>query len=66
MLALILENVGEFLRHNDMKLTQFLILDAEHGMQQLLLGNLYKSSDGNGANLTSDMYIGGAKSISSS
>ena len=71
-LALILENVGDFLRVNNMKLTQFLILDAVHGMRQLLLGNLFRYQDVNRANVTlkldlerrinvtSSMYIGKA------
>ncbi|KAL9628791.1 MAG: hypothetical protein Q9164_007145, partial [Protoblastenia rupestris] len=57
-LALILENVGDFLRINNMKLTQFLILDAVHGMRQLLLGNLFRYQDVNRANVTLKLDFG--------
>ncbi|KAL9128986.1 MAG: hypothetical protein Q9217_002461 [Psora testacea] len=53
MLALILLYVGQFLRRYNMKLTQFLILDAVQELPPLMFGNLYKLEGGAIANITS-------------
>ena len=78
MLSLIILNIGNFLRQYNVKVTQFLVLDAAHGLQRLLFGNLFKDPDLNGANatasfslesrinVTNDMYMGRVGSVSSS